>query len=107
MDDGTRMADGGGVRVEVVELEAGTRQIRTRTRATQLLRERREDLRAAIAETSDIAQTSLAALSEAKGWKVSSLEATFGLTLAAEGGIIVSKASAEASFELKITIVRD
>jgi hypothetical protein len=34
------------------------------------------------------------------------MEVTFGITLAAEAGVILSKASAEASFEVTLTVER-
>lgn len=96
-----------GVRVETVELDAaGTRQIGPRHRTSALLKDRREDIEAAVSEACGIVQDSVAKVSEHRGWHVSSLEAKFGLTLGAEAGVIVSKASAEASFEVTITIER-
>ena len=53
-----------------------------------------------------ILQDSTLKLENAPGWHVSSIQATFGLTLTAEAGVIVSKASAEASFEVTITVER-
>ena len=95
------------VRVEMVELDnSASRQIRSRVRATEALAQRAPDVQAAIVQTSEIAQEALKGLAEPPGWKVSSLELTFGLTLAAEASVIVSKASAEASFEVKLTVER-
>lgn len=95
------------VRVETVELDAsGDRQIRSRTRATERLAQRRPEIQAAIVQTSEIAQEALGNLAEPPGWKVASLKLTFGVTLAAEAGVIVSKASAEASFEVTLTVER-
>lgn len=96
-----------GVRVETVKLDAaGARQIGPRQRATELLSERRSDIESAVDETCGIVQNSAARLDERHGWRVSTLEAKFGLTLSAEAGVIVSKASAEASFEITVTIER-
>ena len=95
------------VRVETVELDSqGSRQIRARNRGTASLQERSAELEEAIVSASGIAQSSLARLQERNGWCVSSLEVTFGVTLAAEAGVILSKASAEASFEIVITVER-
>lgn len=96
-----------GVRVETVELDAaGTRQISSRQRTTALLHERRDDIEAAVGEACGIVQDSVAKVDTRHGWHVSSLEAKFGLTLSAEAGVIVSRASAEASFEVTVTIER-
>ncbi|MET7490242.1 CU044_2847 family protein [Streptomyces sp. NPDC005538] len=95
------------VRVETVELDSqGSRQIRSRNRGTASLAERSGELEEAIVSASRIAQNSLTRLQEREGWRVSSLELTFGVTLAAEAGVILSKASAEASFEVVITVER-
>lgn len=95
------------VRVEMVELDASAnRQIRGRTRATAELGARREEVKAAIVQASEIAQEAVKSLVEPPGWKISSLELAFGLTLAAEASVIVSKASAEASFEVTLTVER-
>ncbi|MEW2523799.1 MULTISPECIES: CU044_2847 family protein [unclassified Streptomyces] len=98
------MAD---VRVETVALDAaGNRQIASRTRATSSLGERAPEMEEAIVQASAIAQQSLAQVPERDGWRVTSMDVTFGLTLAAEAGVILSKASAEASFEVTLTVER-
>ncbi|MEV1080054.1 CU044_2847 family protein [Streptomyces sp. NPDC050211] len=95
------------VRVEAVELDAkGSRQIGSRSRRTVPLEERRAELCEAIVSASAMAQDSLAQVEPRDGWRVSSLEVTFGVTLAAEAGVILSKASAEASFEVTLTVDR-
>ncbi|RRR85687.1 CU044_2847 family protein [Streptomyces sp. RP5T] len=95
------------VRVETVALDAtGSRQIATRTRSTSALGDRAAEVEEAIAQASGIAQRSLAQLDEHSGWQVTCMEVAFGLTLAAEAGVILSKASAEASFEVTLTIER-
>ncbi|MFF4347142.1 CU044_2847 family protein [Streptomyces sp. NPDC001530] len=98
------MAD---VRVETVALDtARNRQIASRTRATSSLGERAAEIEEAIVQASSIAQQSLAQVPERDGWRITSLDVTFGLTLAAEAGVILSKASAEASFEVTLTVER-
>ncbi|MFD9071103.1 CU044_2847 family protein [Streptomyces lasiicapitis] len=95
------------VRVETVALDAGgSRQIATRTRTTSPLDGRAAELEEAIVQASAIAQESLAQVPARHGWQISSMEVTFGLTLAAEAGVILSKASAEASFEVTLTVER-
>ncbi|KUF14885.1 MULTISPECIES: CU044_2847 family protein [Streptomyces] len=95
------------IRVETVALDAvGTRQIASRTRATTLLDDRSAELEEAIVQASAIAQDSLAQVPARGGWQVSGMQVTFGLTLAAEAGVILSKASAEASFEVTLTVER-
>ncbi|MGW0423251.1 CU044_2847 family protein [Streptomyces sp. NPDC003015] len=95
------------VRVETVELNGhGARQIGSRTRHSAPLAERSDELREAIVQASTIAQESLAQVPQRHGWSVTSVEVVFGLTLAAEAGVILSKASAEASFEVTLTVER-
>ncbi|MFE3382719.1 CU044_2847 family protein [Streptomyces anulatus] len=95
------------VRVETVALDAtGSRQISSRTRTSSALGDRAAELEEAIVQASSIAQQSLAQVPRKNGWEVSSMEVTFGLTLAAEAGVILSKASAEASFEVTLTVER-
>lgn len=95
------------VRVETVEVDAaGRRQIASRERTTALLEDRREDIQTAIAQAVDIVQAPLAKEPEAGGWRVASVTATFGITLSAEAGVILTRASAEASFEVTLTIER-
>jgi dihydroxyacetone kinase len=92
---------------DTVSLDAaGNRQIAARARATSSLDERATEIEEAIVQASSIAQQSLAQVPERDGWKVTSLNVTFGLTLAAEAGVILSKASAEASFEVTLTVER-
>ncbi|MEV6297505.1 CU044_2847 family protein [Streptomyces sp. NPDC051896] len=40
------------------------------------------------------------------GWSVTGMDVTFGITPAGEAGVILSKASAEASFEVPLTVER-
>ncbi|GHH29998.1 CU044_2847 family protein [Streptomyces lanatus] len=95
------------VRVETVALDStGSRQISSRTRTSAALGDRAAELEEAIVQASDIAQQSLAQVPDRNGWQVSSMAVTFGLTLAAEAGVILSKASAEASFEVTLTVER-
>jgi len=95
------------VRVETIELDSsGTRQIRQRTRTTALLRDRADDIDSAIREASAIVQESVAKAQDKGGWQMKSVEVKFGLVLTAEAGVILSRASAEASFEVTLTIER-
>jgi Trypsin-co-occurring domain 1 len=95
------------VQVETVQFEqSGSRQIRTKTRTAELLQDRRGDIEAAVCEASTIIQDSVTKVQDKGGWRVKSLEAKFGITLSAEAGVILSKASAEASFEVTVTIER-
>nr|WP_245695399.1 CU044_2847 family protein [Streptomyces antibioticus] len=82
------------------------REISETQRVTTQLAARSADIQEAIREASSIAQESLESLPQCSGWGVSGLEVTFGLTLAVEAGVIISKASGEASFEITLSIER-
>lgn len=71
-----------------------------------MLAARRSDLVEAVAEACSIMQSSVAERRDESNWHVSQLEATFGLTLTTEAGVILGKAGAEASFEVTITVER-
>jgi hypothetical protein len=95
------------VRVETVELDSsGTRQIKQRNRTTELLRDRADDIESAVQEASTIVQGSVAKVQDKDGWRMKSVEVKFGLVLTAEAGVVLSRASAEASFEVTLTIER-
>jgi hypothetical protein len=99
--------DGSQVRVEVVDLESlGSRQIGAEERVTALLQSRAPDIREAISEVSEIASGSLETLPARREWQVKSLSVSFGLTLTAEAGVVVTKASAGASFSVTLTVER-
>jgi hypothetical protein len=93
------------VRVDVVDLDgSGYRQIAPRERLTVELANRRAEIESAVALASDIVQASAAKVSAGGGWGIQEIEAKFGITLTAEAGVILSKATAEATFEVTIKI---
>lgn len=99
------MADIDEVLVQVVELEAG-RQIGWGTNTAEHLRKRADDIREAIVAGADVVVAGLDRINPAKGWSVDEVSVTFGVTLAAESGVILSKASTEATFEVSVTYRR-
>ena len=101
------MPEAANVLVETVQVDSsGNRQIGARTRTTSLLRDRRDDIEAAVREASTIVQDSVANVEDKDGWHFKSVEAKFGLVLSAQAGVILTRASAEASFEVTVTIER-
>lgn len=96
---------GSNVLIETAQLDS-SRQISPKLRTTALLRDRRADIETAVEEASAIMQGSVTNVAGKDGWSVTRLEAKFGLILAAEAGVILTKASAEASLEITITIER-
>lgn len=55
-------------------------------------------------ETGYLEQDSVAKLADSDGWRITTPQAKSGLTLTAEAEVVLSKASAEASFEVPIAI---
>lgn len=101
----------GAVLVHVTEVDAGvSRQISAQERLTDKLKQREADLSAAIGMATRIMRDSISEAPQSAvpvdGWQVSELQATFGLTLTAEAGVLVSRAGAEATFEITIKVVR-
>lgn len=100
------MADS-SVRVETIEVtESGNRQIASKARAAELLSERRDDIHAAVAEAADVVRDSISKVPDKDGWRVSRVEANFGIKLKAEAGVILTRVGAEASFDVRIVVER-
>jgi hypothetical protein len=97
--------DGAKVYVQVVPVEAG-REIGWGSNLVQQLEERREIIREAIVAGTSTIAGSLAQLSPPSSWEIKEVEASFGITLTAEAGVILTKASAEATFEVTVTFAR-
>lgn len=91
--------------VEVVQGQPSSgRPIGPRHRVSELLLERKPDIEAAVVKMSEILAASASAAKDAGKWEVSSLEFTFGITLSAEAGVVISRFGTEASFEVKMSI---
>lgn len=95
------------VSIEAFESAAGDRQISARRRVSERLAARQADIASAIGEAARLIQESADAVPEQRGWRVSALEAKFGVKLSAGAGVILSNASSEASFEVIIKVTRD
>jgi hypothetical protein len=91
--------------IPVVEITTG-REIGWNTNASELLRSRLSDIRTAISAGAESVASSLTGLPAAETWQVKEVSASFGITLAAEAGVLLSKASAEATFDVTITFQR-
>jgi Trypsin-co-occurring domain 1 len=99
------MNSGAQVYVQVVPIEAG-REIGWGSNLVQQLEERRESIKEAIVAGSSTIAESLAQLRPPTSWEIKEVGASFGITLTAEAGVILSKASAEATFEVTVTFAR-
>lgn len=93
--------------VQVVEVDvAADREISFRRDLAEGLGDRAEDIRGAIEVGSETVAKSLKSLPSPEGWRLGEVSASFGITLTAEAGVIVSKASAGATFEVSVIFTR-
>jgi Trypsin-co-occurring domain 1 len=101
------MSDGefNGVLVPVVDVRSEG-EIGWGSGVAQQLQDRLDDVRQAIVSGSEAVARGLPALPSADGWSLSKVSASFGITLAAGAGVILTKASAEATFEVAIEFTR-
>jgi hypothetical protein len=95
----------GLVMVQVVEVHGG-REIARATQVAELLGDRIDDIRDAIVAGAQTVAGTLRELGSAPGWNLDEVTASFGLTLAAEAGVILSKASASAAFDVTVKFQR-
>ena len=94
-----------GTRVKVVELRSG-REIAWGEGLTERLGGRVADVRQAVADGVAAIAASIEDLSAVGEWEPSEVSATFGIALVAEAGVVLSKASAEATFEVTVSFRR-
>lgn len=94
------------VYVPVVEIADTGREIGWGANVSELLTARLDDIRDAIHAGAASVAAGLGDLPAARDWQVAKVEAAFGITLAAEAGVILSKASTEATFDVTITFAR-
>jgi len=87
--------------IQVVELRAG-REIAFASPLAEQVRDRIDDIRQAIVTGARAIASSLPDLASPADWSLHEVEASFGLTLTAEAGVILSKASASAAFDVKV-----
>lgn len=94
------------VLVQVVPDAAAGREIGWGTSVAEQLEGRLDDIRRAIESGATAVAASLVSLSDAPQWRLEDVSASFGITLTAEAGVLLSKASAGATFEVAITYRR-
>lgn len=100
------MSDG-PILVQVVPATQPGREIGWRSPAVADQLDRRlDDIKAAVATGTRAVGDSLPTLPEAAGWEVKEVSASFGITLTAEAGALITKASAGATFEVSVTFQR-
>jgi hypothetical protein len=95
------------VLVQVVPDAAAGREIGWGTNVAERLDARLDDIRRAIASGASAVAESLGSLPSARDWRLDNVTASFGVTLTAEAGALLSKASAGATFDVTVTYKRD
>jgi hypothetical protein len=93
------------VLVQVVD-ETG-REIGWGKEDAERLDARLDDIRRGVASAAGAMSAGLIGLPQAPAWTLAEVAASFGLTLTAEGGVIVSKVPAGATFEVTLTYRSD
>lgn len=103
----TARADSERVLVQVVDVDvAAGREIAFGKSMAEGLADRQDDIRDAIEAGSRAVANSLKSVPSPEGWKLGEVSASFGITLTAEAGVIVSKATAGATFEVSVKFTR-
>ena len=93
------------VLVQVVPVESG-REIGWGSSTVEAFRDRLSDVREAVASGARAVADSLPGLPSAEGWRLGEVSGSFGICLTAEGGVILTKASAAVTFEVTVTFQR-
>jgi Trypsin-co-occurring domain 1 len=93
--------------VQVVDVDvAPDREITFGKSLADGLSDRQDDIRAAVEAGSQTVAKSIEALPSPAGWRLGEVSAKFGITLTVEAGVIVSRASAGATFEVSVKFTR-
>jgi Trypsin-co-occurring domain 1 len=93
--------------VQVVDVDLSSdREITFGRNLAEALGNRQDDIRGAIEAGSKTVAKSLKSLTSPQGWSLAEVSASFGITLTAEAGVIVSRASAGATFEVSVKFAR-
>jgi len=93
------------VLVQVVPVDSG-REIGGGSSTVEAFRGRLEDVREAVVAGAQAVADSLPGLPAAEGWRLDEVSGSFGICLTAEAGVILTKASAAATFEVTVTFQR-
>jgi hypothetical protein len=93
------------IRVQVVSIESD-REIGWAENITVALQDRIPDLQAAVGAGVAAVSASLQNLPRPTGWDVATIEATFGVSLTAEGGALIAKAGLGATMDVTVSFVR-
>lgn len=89
------------VQIQVVEVIMG-RKINWDSSLSEPLEDRLDDVQNAIAAGCQAVSRSLDNLPDAEGWTLGEVSASFGITLGAKTGVILSKTSDSSTFEVTV-----
>jgi Trypsin-co-occurring domain 1 len=93
------------VLIQVVSVDG--RQIGWGANVTERLDKRIDDVKDAIVKGSSTVAASLGSLASPKGWKLDEVTASFGVTLTAQAGVLLTAAaSGQATFEVSVSFKR-
>jgi Trypsin-co-occurring domain 1 len=99
--------DEGAILVQVTTDAEDRRQIRWNLNVAEHLESRIDDIKASISMAASAIADSLPERFDSAGWEAKEVSATFGISLTAGAGAIISKAEAGATFEVSISFVRE
>jgi hypothetical protein len=91
--------------IKVIEVSSG-REIAWGGGATEQLRGRIADVKQAVADGVQAVAAGLHDLTTVDGWEIGEVTASFGVGLIAETGVVLTKVSGEATFEVSVTFRR-
>lgn len=98
--------DEGVILVQVTTDAADRRQIRWDVNVAERLESRIDDIKASISTAASAIADSLPERVDSAGWEAREISATFGISLTAGAGALISKAEAGATFEVSVSFVR-
>jgi hypothetical protein len=96
----------GEVLVQVLPVDSG-REIGWGSNRVAAFQDRLGDVKKAVVSGAEAVADSLDALPSAEGWRLHQVSASFGISLTAEGSVILTKAVAGTTFEITVTFQRD
>ena len=95
----------GEVLVQVLPVDGG-REIGWGSSRVAVFRDRLGDVREAVVSGAQAVADSLGGLPSAEGWRLQEVSGSFGISLTAEGGVILTKAAVGTTFEITVTFQR-
>jgi hypothetical protein len=95
----------GEVLVQVLPVD-GDREIGWGSSRVAVFRDRLADVREAVVSGAQAIADSLGELPSAEGWRLHEVAGSFGISLTAEGGVILTKAAVGTTFEISVTFQR-